>query len=100
MVPDMNRLTQVLVASIPLLLTIVIFFMLMEGILNAGGGEKDILLTFPLLIWSLIFAISSIIFIIQGKRFSDWWRRALAISLSIMAVLFVMLIIAGFFWRF
>jgi hypothetical protein len=59
----------------------------MEGYLSFGGGEKDIFLSVPLLLWSLIFLVSSLI---------AWWRkstlrRAAAIS-AIVATAVVVLI--------
>jgi hypothetical protein len=80
-------IVRVLVAVLPFLATILFTFLTMEGYLNFGGGEKDIFLSVPLLLWSLIFLVSSLI---------AWWRkstlrRAAAIS-AIVATAVVVLI--------
>jgi hypothetical protein len=84
----MNKSTQVLLASTPLLLTPVLFYVLAEGVLNLGGGEKDILWIFPWLIWSIIFAISSYILIAKGRAVANWLRYSLTISILVLVVLF------------
>jgi hypothetical protein len=80
-------IVRVLVAVLPFLATILFTFLTMEGYLSFGGGEKDIFLSVPLLLWSLIFLVSSLI---------AWWRkstlrRAAAIS-AIVATAVVVLI--------
>ena len=57
--PSGNLIVLRLVLSLgPLLLTPVLFYLLAEGHLNLGGGEKDILLLIPWIAWSLIYAVS------------------------------------------
>jgi hypothetical protein len=46
---------RLLTAILPLALTPLFYWLLAEGHLNLGGGEKDILLTVPWLLWSLAF---------------------------------------------
>lgn len=58
----MNKPIQALLASVPLLLTPGLFYVLAEGVFNLGGGEKDILWIFPWFIGSVVFAISAYIF--------------------------------------
>ena len=57
---------RILTAFLPLALTPVLFFALAEGWVNLGGGEKDILMLVPWLLWSLIFATTAL---------TLWWRR-------------------------
>jgi len=40
---------------VPLLLTILFAWLVMEGHLSFGGGEKEIFLAIPLVIWSLVY---------------------------------------------
>lgn len=75
----MSRLVQTLLASVPLLLTPVLVYSLAGGILNFGGGEKDILLALPWLIWALIFALCSYVLIFRRWPMRAWlFRSALA----------------------
>ncbi len=59
---------------IPLVLTPVWGFLIAEGHLNFGGGEKDLLMLIPWLVWSLIFLI---IYIVA-------WQRSLLILRSFL----------------
>ena len=61
----MTVLTRLLGAFGPLLLTPVLFFALAEGYVNLGGGDKDILMVLPWLLWSVVFAVSALVL----------WRR-------------------------
>jgi hypothetical protein len=57
--------SRLAVAFSPLLATILLVFLTMEGHLNFGGGETDVFLSVPLLLWSVVFLFSSPI---------AWWR--------------------------
>lgn len=96
MKPVINKAIQAIVATVPLLLTPVLFYALAEGILNLGGGEKDIIWVFPWLIWSTIFAISSYVFIFKNYTVLDWVRYSFTISISVMLALFILLYITSF----
>ena len=50
----MKILARLLVAIVPLLLTLV-FVWLISGPLSLGGGEKDLFLAVPMLVWSVMF---------------------------------------------
>jgi len=43
------------VAIAPLVLALLLAWLLMEGPFSFGGGEKDVILAVPLLIWAIIF---------------------------------------------
>lgn len=58
---------RLVLAAAPLLLTVLFGWLVMEGILNLGGGEKDVFLVFPLLLWSLVFLCCFLLL---------WWRRS------------------------
>lgn len=65
--PTMHALLKLLLAIIPLLLTVLLAWLTMEGHLNFGGGEKDIFLAVPLLLWSLVYLCCYLVL---------WWRRS------------------------
>ena len=81
----MSAARRLLLAVAPLLLSVLLAWLLMDGKLNLSGGEKDIVLVVPFLLWSLIFLCCFLIL---------WWRRfalnrSLALSASIATVLVV-----------
>ncbi len=76
----MPRLLQAAIASVPLLLTPVLIYGLAGGILDFGGGEKDILLALPWLIWSVVFAVCSFILIYRRWAIGRWVLRSAVIS--------------------
>ena len=92
----MNRVIQAIVATVPLLLTPVLFFGLAEGVINLGGGEKDIIWVFPWLLWSIIFAICSYVFILKNHTVLNWVRYSFAISMSVMLALFMLAYVVSF----
>lgn|GEM_PF-958522 len=73
---EMNITARLLVAVAPFLLTF-LFAWLVSGPLSLGGGEKDILLAIPLLLWSLLFLCCYLVL---------WWRRfTLSHSITVAA---------------
>jgi hypothetical protein len=57
----MQILAKFVVGLVPLALTLLGAALLMEGVLNLGGGEKDIFLAIPLLLWSLTFLVAYLV---------------------------------------
>jgi hypothetical protein len=85
------RFTHIALAALPLVLTPGLFFALAESWINAGGGEKDILLAFPYAIWSLIFFIAATVLIVRRWSLWRWIRRASGIaSLALLLIFIVM----------
>jgi len=92
----MNVLFRLLLAVAPLLLTVLFGWLVMDGYLNFGGGEKDIFLLIPLLLWSFVYLCCYLVF---------WWRqcglgRSVALS-SVIATGFVVIawvILFGIVW--
>jgi hypothetical protein len=74
-------------AAAPLLLTLLFGWLVMEGNLNLGGGEKDVFLLFPLLLWSLVYLCCFLLL---------WWRRsALGRTVALSAAIATGLVIAA-----
>ena len=63
----MVALWRFLLGIVPLGLTPLLALLIAEGYLNFGGGEKDLLLLIPWIIWSLIYMI---IYVVQ------WIKKA------------------------
>jgi hypothetical protein len=90
-----TKLLYAALAALPLLFTPVLFFMLAEGWLNLGGGDKDIVVTLPYLIWALLFFIAAVVLIVKGWSFRRWLVRAGLVSVAIMLILFVILFLTN-----
>lgn len=92
----MHALLRIVLAIAPLLATLLFAWLTMESYLNLGGGEKDVFLTVPLLLWSLIYLFSFL---------ALWWRhssaaRAVAVSsgLATGAVVMAWAVLFGVSW--
>jgi len=79
-----TKFSQAVKAFLPLAITPIIFFLLASGYVDAGGGEKDIILVLPYFIWALIFFISALVLIRRGWSAYAWLKRSLLVSLGVM----------------
>ncbi len=61
---------RLILSIAPVALTPLLGFLIAHGYLNFGGGEKDILLLIPWLVWSVVYFVLFLIF----------WRRKLSIQ--------------------
>jgi hypothetical protein len=84
-----NRGLRLTVLLLPFLLTWPLGWATMEGHLNFGGGEKDVFLLIPWLLWSIIHAIIGAVFWKRGRELwqSTWMSAALAAGIAILLVL-------------
>jgi len=70
---------RTMLSLLPIALTPVLFYALAGGVLNLGGGEKDILFVVPWLLRALVFAGSCWILWFRGHALgAGLWRAALA----------------------
>lgn len=88
----MNTPLKLLLAVTPLLLSLLFGWLVMDGHLNFGGGDKETLLAVPLLFWSLAYL---------SCYATLWWRRStlgrtLALSASLATGFLVIAWIALF----
>ncbi|MSO21456.1 MAG: hypothetical protein EXQ56_13565 [Acidobacteria bacterium] len=68
------------ICLLPLALVPIFFFLTADGYLSFGGGEKDIILIFPMMIWAILYAIA-----FTGlwvKRNPVWRCAALAVAVA------------------
>ena len=84
---------KILLLLLPALLTPAWGFLIAEGIINFGGGEKDILILLPYLIWWLIYLIIGSILWKQPLR--KMFKLALLYSFTILLVLWLGLVAYG-----
>ncbi|OFW27724.1 MAG: hypothetical protein A3J28_04545 [Acidobacteria bacterium RIFCSPLOWO2_12_FULL_60_22] len=79
---------------LPLGLTPIWGFLIAEGYLNFGGGEKDLLLLLPWLVWSILYGI--IFAACWIKKFPI--RRGLGYAAGGASILVVVAWLALFLW--
>jgi hypothetical protein len=86
---------RLIVSLLPLALTPVLGYLLAQGYINLGGGEKDILMLLPWMVWSIVFGFSSWVFWRRGHSIprSSW--RSVVVGLAGLAILGVTLTILG-----
>lgn len=92
----MHFLSKVFLALVPLLITVLLASLTMEGYLNFGGGEKDIFLAVPLLLWSLVYLCCFL---------ALWWRRsstgrtvAVSVGIATGVVVIAWAVLFGISW--
>lgn len=56
-----KALARLGVSVLPLLLTPLWGYLIADGYLNFGGGEKDVLLLIPWLVWSTFYLVISVV---------------------------------------
>ncbi len=61
---------RLILSILPLALTPLLGFLIAHGYLNFGGGEKDLFLLIPWIVWSVVYFVLFLIF----------WRRKLSIQ--------------------
>ncbi len=86
-----SKLISMLLAALPLLATPLLVFALAEGWLGFGGGEKDVLLALPWLIWALIFFTASLVYILKGRPFKSWSGRSALIATGVLICIWIVL---------
>src|SRR5262249_7630276 len=69
-----HPLIRLVTALLPLALTPALASAINAGILNFGGGEKDIILLIPWVLWSLAFAVVALVY----------WRRKRTLGSSLV----------------
>ena len=79
---------------LPLALTPLWGYLIADGYLNFGGGEKDLLLLIPWILWSLLYLV---IFVVSWlKRLP--MKRGLAYSAGGASVVLVLVWLVLFVW--
>ncbi len=61
---------RLILSIAPLVLTTPLGYLIAEGYLNFGGGEKDLLLLIPWMVWSVVYFVLFLIF----------WKRKFSIQ--------------------
>lgn len=80
----------------PLLITIAAAWAVTLGPLSLGGGEKDIFLVLPFAIWSILFAVSSVVLWWRGMALARASKLAALLSLVLLALCLALAVLV---WR-
>ena len=75
-------LLRVVVTLVPLALVPVLLILIANGHLDLGGGEADLVWVLVWLVWSVLFALSSVVL----------WRRGWSIGRSVVRSMLVGLV--------
>lgn len=84
-------------ALAPLALCFVVGWSVTSGPISLGGGEKDIFIVFPLAIWSLVFALSSLATWAGGASLSKSSKVSALVATGVLAAAFATLVVVS--WR-
>ena len=88
----MGNITRIVLALTPLLRAPALLSLLAGGQLNLGGGEKDVILVVPWLLWSVVYAFSS--FFLWGRGWAIGGATGLSILVATAGVWLAGLILA------
>jgi hypothetical protein len=83
---------RVFVLIVPLLTTPLIGFLIADGYLDFGAGEKDLYILIPWGIWSLFFIVSGSVLWRKKISFKVWVFKSLTYSVIITLVLWLCLL--------
>ena len=91
----MGKTLQILLAFMPLILMPALMVTVSEGILNLGGGDKDIFWVFVWTLWAVCFAICSLVLIFRDWTVKRWALRSGWLSLRVMLVLWLIVFVVS-----
>jgi hypothetical protein len=83
-----TALSRTLVALLPLLISALAAWAVASGRMSLGAGEKDIILVFPLALWSIGFLTFSMVQWAKGTSLARASSVAALHSVVVLAVLF------------
>jgi hypothetical protein len=78
----MNALARLGIALLPAALTPLLVVAIGSDWISLGGGEKDLVVAIPWALWSVIFAVSSLVLWRRGWSLSRSIRRSAVVGLA------------------
>lgn len=82
---------RTIAALVPLALTPVIFWLLADGYVNLGGGEKDIIAVFPWALWSIFYAVAFAVATRRRHKFGATLLRAVGWATGLILLMWIIL---------
>jgi hypothetical protein len=96
--PDSSSPLLRLAAAIsPLALCLLLAWSVAGGPVGLGGGEKDLFLIAPLALWSLVFALSSLVMWAGGASLPRSTKISALVAVGVLASAFAALVVVS--WR-
>ena len=92
----MRTIITLILCFLPLGLTPLFGYLLAEGWVNLGGGEKDLLMLIPWLIWSLTFSIVFIVFWVKKRSLQTIIIYAVTAATALLFILWLGLFLYTF----
>jgi len=83
---------------LPAALTPLLLYLISESYLNFGGGEKDIILVIPWLLWSILYAIAFAVCWVKRFAIRRTLGYAAGIATAIVAVIWFVLLFVSVRW--
>lgn len=78
-------MTRALSLLWPFLVVPAVVFAIMESWISLGGGEKDIFVALPLLLFAVLYFLAGLLFWARGRApLSATWRSVLAVLLLLV----------------
>jgi heme O synthase-like polyprenyltransferase len=84
---------KLLVLITPLLLTPAFLFLIAEGILSFGAGEKDLVLVIPWFVWSVLFLIAGLTLWKKNLSNRHWLTKSFFYSLVVLMGIWLSLLV-------
>ena len=91
-------LRRLAISFTPLALTPVMIWLLAEGYVSLGGGEKDVIMALPWLVWSVFFAAAFLTGSRKGHSISQAGLRAVGWATGLIVLLWILLWISMSDW--
>ena len=84
---------KLILCLLPLLLTPVWGYLIAEGYLNFGSGEKDLFLLIPWMAWSVVYLLSFIFLWVKGKETKNIVKYSTGAASAILVIAWIVLFI-------
>ena len=91
----MGNLLRLATALVPLALVPGVLHLIGSGLLDLGGGEKDLVWVLPWFLWSFLFAASSLILWHRGWSLSRSLVRSAVVGVAGVLLTAVLLAVFG-----
>lgn len=94
----MKSVVPFLVSIVPLALTPLLVWTISEGYVDLGGGEKDLIMVLPWMVWSVFFAGAFLIASRKGHSIGASSLRAAGWATGLIVCLWLLLWVAARDW--
>lgn len=86
---NMSTIKKIVLLIFPLLVTPVFGFLIAENHLSFGGGDKDIVILVPWVVWSLLFIVTGMALWKKVPKFKVWALKSFLYSVVILLTIWL-----------